>query len=59
MYICWHAFRLEVFKKRDNGVIAILFIPPGVQGTGDGGCMKSSTEQQIGDAKQSGNTSVR
>ncbi len=53
---CWYAVRPEVVKKRDDGVIEILFRHPGEPGTGDGGWTESSTEQQIAVTKQFGNT---
>ena len=56
MNSCWYIVRPQVVEETQDRVPEILFRHPCEPGTGDEGWMKPSTEQQIADAKQPGNT---
>lgn len=55
---CWYIVRPEIVDGGDegSGVPAILFRHPTEPGTGDGGWMKPSTENQIAKARQEAGT---
>ena len=56
MNSCWYIVRPQVVEETQDRVLEILFRHPCEPGTGNEGWMKPSTEQQIADAKQPGNT---
>ena len=56
---CWYIVKPEVIEERKDGVPEILFRHPCEPGTGDEGWMKPSTEQQIVNAKTSGDAPAK
>ncbi|KAE9968988.1 hypothetical protein EG328_007142 [Venturia inaequalis] len=54
---CWHVVKSEIVQgDNDDGVPSILFRHPTEPGTGDGGWMKPSVENQIAAVKQEAGT---
>ncbi|KAI1389571.1 uncharacterized protein F4822DRAFT_205202 [Hypoxylon trugodes] len=53
---CWYIVRPEVVENDDSDVPSILFRHPTEPGTGDGGWMKPSVENQLSAAKQEAGT---
>lgn len=51
---CWYVVKPEIKQSGDSIVPDIIFSHPVEPGTGDGGWLKESTEQQISNAKQAG-----
>lgn len=49
---CWYVVRSQITQRNDQQVPHILFRHPVEPGTGDGGWMKPSVENQIASAKQ-------
>lgn len=50
---CWYIVRHELVTESDSDIPCVLFRHPCEPGTGDGGWMKPSTENQLATVKQS------
>lgn len=53
---CWHVLKSEIVQDNDDDVPSILFRHSTEPGTGDGGWMKPSVENQIAAVKQEAGT---